>query len=129
MNSPRSFFFGPFLLVPERQRLLRDDAPVRIGGRALDLLTVLVERPGEVVTKAELMARAWPNAVVDESNLKVNMFGLRQILGERVDEPIYIATVPGRGYRFVAPVRTSPSPTPVEIVDEWLVDFSALRCI
>lgn len=141
MNSPRSFCFGPFVLVPERQLLLRGDTTVRIGGRALDLLTALVERPGEVVTKAELMARVWPSTFVEEANLKVNMSALRQVLGERVDEPNYIATVPGRGYRFVAPVQTSPSPSPVEISaeaaapnrpattveDVRLVDFETLR--
>src|SRR5262245_25933477 len=97
--NPRSFGFGPFQLIPERQSLLRGEESVRIGGRALDLLTALVERPGQVVSKAELMARAWPGTVVDESNLKVNMSGLRQALGECVDEPTYIATVPRRGYR------------------------------
>src|SRR5919198_618315 len=69
-GAARSFAFGPFTLVPARQLLLRGDSPVRIGGRALDLLTALVERPGELVSKRELMARAWPNIVVDESNLK-----------------------------------------------------------
>jgi hypothetical protein len=48
-RAPRSFAFGPFVLFPERQLLLKDEAPVRIGGRALDILTALVERPGELV--------------------------------------------------------------------------------
>lgn len=109
MSSPRSFGFGPFLLIPERQLLLRGDTPVRIGCRALDLLTALVERPGELVTKTELMARAWPSTIVEEANLKVNMSLLRHALGECVDAPNYIATVTGRGYRFVAPVQTNPT--------------------
>lgn len=111
MNSPRSFGFGPFLLLPERQLLLRDDVPVRIGGRAFDLLTALVERPGELLTKAELMARAWPGTIVEEANLKVNVSALRRVLGERAGAPCYIATVNGRGYRFVASVQTNRSPT------------------
>jgi predicted ATPase/DNA-binding winged helix-turn-helix (wHTH) protein len=112
MSSPRSFGFGPFLLLPERQLLLRGDTPVRIGCRALDLLTALVERPGELVTKAELIARAWPSTIVEEANLKVNMSVLRQALGECVDAPNYIATVTGRGYRFVASVQKTPWSTP-----------------
>ncbi|HJU40550.1 MAG TPA: transcriptional regulator, partial [Tahibacter sp.] len=104
VQRPRSFAFGPFVLVPERQRLLKDDTPVRIGGRALDLLTALVERPGEVVGKRELLARAWPNTVVEEANLKVNMAALRRVLGDGPGAAPYIATVVGRGYRFVAPV-------------------------
>ncbi|WP_377155613.1 winged helix-turn-helix domain-containing protein [Roseateles sp. UC29_93] len=108
---------GPSPLLPERQLLLNGGTPSRIGGRALDLLTALVERPGEMVTKRELMARAWPSTVVDESNLKVNMAGLRRVLGEGVGDPRYIATVIGRGYRFIADVHVpgSPEPLPKEV--------------
>jgi predicted ATPase/DNA-binding winged helix-turn-helix (wHTH) protein len=105
-GTSTSFAFGPFTLVPSRQMLLRAGAPVRIGGRALDLLTALVERPGEVVTKAELLARVWPDTAVDETNLKVNMASLRRVLSDGPETP-FIATVVGRGYRFVAPVRPS----------------------
>lgn len=108
-SETRSFAFGPFTLMPERQLLLRDEAPVRIGGRALDLLTALVERPGAVVSKDDLFLRAWPDTFVDEGNLRVNMAGLRRALGEAPGEAQYIATVVGRGYRFVAPVRASAS--------------------
>ncbi len=103
----RSFAFGPFILRPGRQLLLKDNAPVRIGGRALDILTALIERPGELISKHELLARAWPNTFVDECNLKSNMLCLRRILEDRPDAPRYIATVVGRGYRFVADVRVS----------------------
>jgi predicted ATPase/DNA-binding winged helix-turn-helix (wHTH) protein len=108
-RAPRSFAFGPFVLVPERQLLLQGEAPVRIGGRALDILTALVERPGELVSKRELMARAWPNIIVDESNLKVNMAALRRAIGDGPGASQYIATVTGRGYRFIARVQTNGS--------------------
>ncbi|MGE6697307.1 winged helix-turn-helix domain-containing protein [Hyphomonas sp. NPDC076900] len=104
-TGTRTFLFGPFLFQPERQLLLKVHRPVRIGGRALDLLTRLVERPGEVVSKKELFACAWPETCVDEANLKVNIAGLRRVLGESADAPRFIATVNGRGYRFVAPVE------------------------
>lgn len=106
-RAPRSFAFGPFVLIPERQLLLKGEAPVRIGSRALDILTALVERPGELVNKRELMARAWPSTFVEEGNLKVNMAALRRVLGEEPASAQYIATVIGRGYRFIAPVQTS----------------------
>ncbi|PKA40059.1 ATPase [Rhizobium sullae] len=106
-RTPRSFAFGPFVLIPERQLLLQGEAPVRIGGRGLDILTALVERPGEVVNKRELMARVWPNIIVDEGNLKVNMAALRRTLGDGVGAAQFIATVTGRGYRFIAPVQVS----------------------
>jgi predicted ATPase/DNA-binding winged helix-turn-helix (wHTH) protein len=109
-SADRSYAFGPFRLVPERQLLLRDGQPVRIGGRALDLLTVLVERAGETVGKRELIARVWPNLFVEDSNLKVNMNALRRALGEGTGAPRYIATVVGRGYRFVGTVQALQLP-------------------
>jgi len=103
----RTFSFGEFSLIPARQLLLRNGAPIRVGSRALTILTTLVERSGELVTRDELMAAAWPKLFVHESNLKVNMANLRRSLGDTQKEPIYVATVIGRGYRFVAPVEIS----------------------
>src|SRR5262245_15573897 len=102
-----SFAFGPFVLFPGRQLLLEKGAPVRIGGRAFDILKVLVQRPGDVVSKRQLMSRAWPDLVVDEGNIKVNIAALRRALGDACGRPRYIATEVGRGYRFIAPVRLS----------------------
>ena len=116
---PRSYRFGPFVLVPERQQLMLDGVAVRIGGRALDILTALVERPGEVVGKRALMARVWPDVVVDEGNLKVNMAALRRALGDgsATTADSYIATVTGRGYRFVAPVESMGASVPTPRTD------------
>ncbi|WP_232495278.1 winged helix-turn-helix domain-containing protein [Novosphingobium kaempferiae] len=97
--------FGPFSLQPERQLLLHGTKPVRIGGRALDILTVLVSRAGEVVRKRELMELVWRDLTVEECNLKVNIAALRKTLGDQPIEPRYIATIVGRGYRFVSPVH------------------------
>jgi DNA-binding winged helix-turn-helix (wHTH) protein len=104
-GRPRSFAFGPFVLQPERQLLLKDGEPVRIGGRALDILIALVERPGVLISKQELLARAWPNVCVEEGNLKTNVAQLRRVLLDRSEAPEFIATTVGRGYRFVAAVR------------------------
>jgi len=101
----RTFAFGSFLLAPERQLLLHRRRPVRVGCRALDLLTALVERPGQLVTKRELMARVWPTTMVEEGNLKANMAVLRRALDQDPAALGYIATVTGRGYRFVEPVE------------------------
>ena len=102
-----AFSFGRFKLIPARQLLLRDGVPIPLGARALDLLTALVQRSGELVSKDELMAAAWPDVFVHESNLKVNMSSLRRSLGDMQKQPTYVATVAGRGYRFVADVQTS----------------------
>jgi DNA-binding winged helix-turn-helix (wHTH) protein len=105
-NGPdQTFSFGPFRLIPARHLVLRNGAPLRLGSRALAILGALVERRGELVTRDELIATGWPRLFVHESNLKVNMANLRRSLGDTPKEPIYIATVIGRGYRFVAPVE------------------------
>jgi predicted ATPase/DNA-binding winged helix-turn-helix (wHTH) protein len=76
-----------------------------IGSRSLDILIALVERAGEVIGKKELVARVWPDVIVEESSLRSHVAGLRRVLGDGVDEVRYIANVPGRGYCFVAPVN------------------------
>jgi predicted ATPase/DNA-binding winged helix-turn-helix (wHTH) protein len=117
-SAKRAVSFGPFRLLPAQQLLLEGDAPVRLGSRALEILTALVERAGELVTKTELMARVWPDTVVEESNLKVHVAALRRALGDGQPGRRYLANVPGRGYRFVAPVNLAEP-------DEHLVPKSA----
>src|SRR5580692_721468 len=95
--------FGPFQLIAARRLLLEGDVPVRLGSRAFDILAALVERAGDVVSKEQLIARAWPQTVVDESNLKFQIHELRRVLGDGQLGNRYILTVPGRGYNFVAP--------------------------
>lgn len=107
----RMITFGPFTLIPGQQTLLKTDQVVQIGTRAFEILTCLVERAGEIVSKEDLIARVWPNVFVQEGNLKVHVATLRQALGDGQDGHKYIANVPGRGYRFVAQVSylTVPS--------------------
>src|ERR1700749_1704657 len=104
MNS-QAISFGLFRLFTERRLLLDGDRPVRLGGRAFDILTALVERPGEVVGKEQLIARAWPQTFVEEANLKIQVSAVRRALGDGQGGNRYVITVPGRGYNFVAPVR------------------------
>jgi len=101
-----AFVFGPFRLIPSRQLLLRDNRPVKLGGRALDILNLLVTRAGEEVSKSALIEFAWPNVFVDERNLKVHMSSLRRALEDTLPQATYIATVVGHGYQFVARVRS-----------------------
>lgn len=102
--------FGPFRLVPGERLLLKSGKPVSLGSRALDILIALVERPGELVGKSELMARVWPSVTVVEDNLTVHMAALRRALADGQDGNRYIVTVPGRGYCFVASVAHEPRP-------------------
>ncbi|MER9444454.1 helix-turn-helix transcriptional regulator [Mesorhizobium sp. M0340] len=96
--------FGSFLLYPGRHLLLKDNEPVTIGSRALEILIALTEQAGELVTKDELTARAWPNTTVEESNLRAQIALLRRVLGDDQAAPRYIVAVPSRGYRFIAPL-------------------------
>lgn len=100
----RSYEFGEFRLLPDRQALLRAGQPVRIGSRALDILTLLVQRAGELVSRAELEAYVWPSTFVHESNLKVHVSALRRALRVAPDDPDSILNIPGRGYCFTLPV-------------------------
>ena len=105
--TERRFLFGPYTLDPERGALLRDGAALAIGHRGMALLRALVEADGQVVTKAELMDAAWPNSVVEESNLSVQVAALRKLLGPTPDGVDWIATVARIGYRFAAPVTVT----------------------
>src|SRR5574337_348248 len=97
----RLFAFGRFALDAERQMLLRDGRPMPIGHRAVGVLHALVKVNGKVVTKAELIDFSWPGAVVEESNLSVQIATLRKLLGVAPDGADWIATVSRVGYRFV----------------------------
>jgi DNA-binding winged helix-turn-helix (wHTH) protein len=108
----REVSFGPFRLLPTQFLLLDGDRPVRLGSRALQILTVLLKCPGELVSKQELMARVWPNTIVEPANLTVHMSALRRALRDGRDGNRLIINIPGRGYSFVGPVtigRVNPT--------------------
>jgi len=102
--------FGPFRIIPYARLLERGGLPVPLGSRAFDLLCLLISRPGEVVSRSELMARAWPKVTVGETNLRVHITLLRRALGDRQRGVRYLVTVPGRGYCFVACVSREAWP-------------------
>jgi predicted ATPase/DNA-binding winged helix-turn-helix (wHTH) protein len=102
--------FGPFRLSPTERLLEKGGVPFRLGSRALDILIALVERPAEVVSKKELMAKVWPDLAVDEVSLRFHIFALRKALGEGRSDGRYVTSVSGRGYCFVAPISQSASP-------------------
>ncbi|WP_118138575.1 winged helix-turn-helix domain-containing protein [Oceanicella sp. SM1341] len=97
--------FGPFCLDVPRRQLLCGDQDRALGERAFDLLLALLWQPGELVSKERLYEAAWPDTVVEESNLRAQVALLRKALGDGRDGARYIVAVPGRGYRFVAPVE------------------------
>jgi predicted ATPase/DNA-binding winged helix-turn-helix (wHTH) protein len=112
-SPDREFSFGPYRLIPARRLLLNDGQPVRIGSRALDVLEELVEHAGEVVSKEQLIARAWPGTFVEENNLRGQILQLRKLLGDGIGPNRFVLNVAGRGYEFIAPVLVSTSSAPV----------------
>ena len=96
--------FGRFCVLPRARQLLVDGQPVELGSRAFDLLVALIGAPGTLITKHEIMSRVWPDTVVAEENLKVQMASLRKVLNEDRD---VIKTVHGRGYVFTGEVTTA----------------------
>src|SRR6202047_2441657 len=99
-----AFVFGSFRLIPAQRMLLDAGKSLRLGSRALELVVALAERAGEPIRKEELIARTWPDTVVEENALRVHVAALRKALGEGRAGKRYIANVAGRGYPFVASV-------------------------
>lgn len=109
--------FGDFTYLPGQALLLRGGEAQRIGSRALDILDCLLANAGELVEKAVLARWVWPTTVVEEVSIRVHLAALRKVLADGRDGARYIINVPGRGYRFVAPVRRAalafaPDPGP-----------------
>src|ERR1700692_3371840 len=109
--------FGPFRLFTAQRLVERAGAPLQLGSRALDILIVLVEHAGEVVSKKDLISRVWPDVTVDESGLRVHVAGLRKALGEGQAGARYVSNVPGRGYCFVAPIGRPVAAKPPSALD------------
>ena len=108
MHAPPSHLleFGDFRLDLDDRRLFRfDGAEVPLTPRVFDTLRYLVEHPGRVIDKRAIMEAVWSDCLVEENNLAQAISKLRHVFGEKAGAPQYIATLPGRGYRFVAEVR------------------------
>jgi DNA-binding winged helix-turn-helix (wHTH) protein len=100
----RKLTFGPFELSIGERLLRRDGRVLPLGDRALDILTYLADRPGEVIAKQELMDHVWSDVTVEEGSLRVHVAAIRKALRDGQFGNRYIANVKGRGYSFVGPV-------------------------
>jgi DNA-binding winged helix-turn-helix (wHTH) protein len=96
--------FGPFELSIGERVLRRDGRAIALGDRALDILTCLADRPGEVIAKQELMDHVWSDVTVEEGSLRVHVSAIRKALGDGQFGNRYIANIKGRGYSFVGAV-------------------------
>ncbi len=105
LSSGHLYEFGPFVLDTARHLLLREGNPVPLTPKTYDLLLALVENPGRMILKDELIKLVWAGSFVEESNLTQQISAVRKALGESAGEDRYIVTVPGKGYRFAAAVK------------------------
>ena len=112
--SEQAVHFGPYRIHPRQRLVLEAGRPLRLGRRAVDILLILLEQAGNVVSKQELIARVWPTSVVEDGNLRVHMAALRKALGDGQAGQRYIVTVAQRGYSFVAPLSIEPMTIPAD---------------
>ncbi len=112
VQKPRGYYFDDFRLDVSRRRLLRENEIVTLNPKAFDLLLVLVENSGLLLSKNDLFERVWQGQIVEESNLTVNMSAIRRALCESAKKPRYITTVSGEGYCFVADVHSNAETVP-----------------
>ena len=105
--------FGDFEFDDRRRKLRAGGHPIRLSGQAIDLLCLLLERPGELIPREEIEGRLWPDRNVEfNHSLDVVVSRLRTVLGDKGSSPRYIETVPRKGYRFVEPVLVTPEAGP-----------------
>src|SRR5664280_2564461 len=106
-STPRQLVFGPFAFDDLSGELRKHGVRLRLQGQPLQILTIFVRQPGQIVTRDEFQRELWTDSTfVDfEHGLNAAMNRLRQVLGDSADQPRYIETLPGRGYRFIATVQ------------------------
>jgi len=125
--------FGDFEFDDRRRGLRARGQPIKLTGQAVDLLYVLLERPGEMITREEIERRLWPDRNVNfDHSLDVVVSRLRTVLGDKSPSPRYIETVPRRGYRFIEPVTARPEAAPANAPRRWrrrLVTYAAVAIL
>ncbi len=129
MSEVHPYVFGAFRLDAEKRLLLRDDKRVAIRPKIFDLLLYLVSNEERMVTRDELLSHIWPGLHVQESSLTVAISTLRRILGEPADEHECIATIPGRGYKFVSRVSGEATARAESRVASWPVASRPLQSV
>ncbi len=119
-SGPRFMRFGPFQVDHQRQEVTKNGVRLKLQGKVYQVLVALLEKPGEVVTREELRQRLWPadTHVNYDANVNTTVNKLRQVLGDSTDKPLYIETIPRKGYCLVMPFEVSDVPSaPLALVE------------
>lgn len=106
------FAFDEYRLLAAERQLLREGSAVTLAPKAFDVLLLLVRHNGQILEKSALMKELWPDTFVEEANLNVHVSAIRKAIGESAQRPRYIATIPGRGYRFTAKLHAGDAQSP-----------------
>ena len=111
-SGPRFVRFGPFQVDQHRQEVTKNGSRLKLQGKVYQVLVALLDKPGEVVTREELRQRLWPadTHVNYDANVNTTVNKLRQVLGDSTDKPLYIETIPRKGYCLVVLSETSDVP-------------------
>jgi DNA-binding winged helix-turn-helix (wHTH) protein len=111
-SGPRFLRFGPFQVDQQRQEVTKNGSRLKLQGKVYQVLVALLDKPGEVVTREELRQRLWPadTHVNYDANVNTTVNKLRQVLGDSTDKPLYIETIPRKGYCLVVPSEASNTP-------------------
>jgi DNA-binding winged helix-turn-helix (wHTH) protein len=115
LRTERYVRFGPFCIDQQRQQVCRNGSRLRLQGKVFQVLMVLLHKQGEVVSREELKQALWPadTHVNYDANVNTTVNKLRQALGESTDKPLYIETIPRKGYSFISTAEFSDAPFPV----------------
>src|SRR5438270_9072822 len=105
-SHPQTVRFGAFEADVQTGELRKDGVKLKFSGQPFQVLAILLERPGDVVSREELQKRLWPDTFVDvERNLNTAINKIREVLGDSAESPQFVETLPRRGYRFVGEVE------------------------
>ena len=129
LSSGRYIHFGPFQIDQQRQEVTRNGVRLKLQGKVYQVLLTLIEKPGEVVTREELRMRLWPadTHVNYDANVNTTVNKLRQALGDSSDKPLYIETIPRKGYcLLVLPEVSDKSTTPLFLHTDASADTAKL---
>src|SRR5262249_21260692 len=121
--------FQPFRLDSANYCLWRSDERVTITPKAFDILQYLVDHPQQLVTRDEILEALWPETYVNPEVVKKYILELRKVLGDNADKPLFIETVPKRGYRFVAPVRDVGTSTSSDVAADSNREFVGRKIV
>ena len=137
VSSPALVRFGTFEVDLRAGELRKAGVKLKLTGQPFQVLAILLEQPGEVVTRDELQKRLWPDTFVDvDHNLNTAINKIREVLGDSAESPRFVETLPRRGYRFIAPVEGPRAARPPKVrprrasrvaYPQWVADFDLVR--